>query len=218
MAKSKIHSTTQDFTEIVDISDDMIFFKGGNTCMVAEISSVNFFLLSSDEQTARIYGYMSLLNSLSFYIQILIVSRRIDMGNYIKLLEDKISKVKNPKISEQLTLYRDFIADLIKGEGLLDKKVYIVIPFSQLELGPTNIGPTQQPGAPATPGKKLPLNDRIKSALISKRNNILTQVERMGLTHRPLGTDELIKLFYEMLNQEFVTLDWNADDIKNVVL
>src|SRR3989344_5429732 len=102
MAKKKIHSTTQDFTEIVDISDDVVFFKGGNTCMVAEVSSVNFFLLSNDEQNARLYGYMSLLNSLSSYIQILIVSRRVDMGKYQKLLDDKISSVKNPKIAEQL--------------------------------------------------------------------------------------------------------------------
>ena len=213
MAKNKIRSTTQDFTEIIDISDDIVFLKGGNTCMVAEVSSVNFFLLSNDEQNARIYGYMSLLNSLSSYIQILIVSRRIDMGNYLKLLEDKIASVKNPKIAEQLGLYHDFIRDLIKGEGLLDKKVYIVIPFSQLELGPTNAA-----GAPASAAKKLTINDRIKSGLITKRNNVLTQVERMGLTARPLSTDELIKLFYEVFNQEFVTLDFSSQDIKNVII
>lgn len=215
MAK-KVHSTTQDFTEIVDISDDIVFLKGGNACMIAEASSVNFFLLSTDEQNARIYGYMSLLNSLSSYIQIFIVSRRIDLGNYLKLIEDKISNVKNPKIAEQLSLYKDFIKDLIKGEGLLDKKIYIVIPFSQLELGPTTgvTGQTAQGGAK----KPITLNDKIKSGLISKRNNVIAQVERMGLTAKPLGTDELIKLFYELFNQEFVTLDFNSSDIKNVII
>lgn len=211
MAK-KIHSTTQDFTEIVDIADDVVFLKGGNACMIAEVSSVNFFLLSQDEQNARVYGYMSLLNSLSSFIQILIVSRRIDMRNYIKLLDDKIVNTKNTKIGEQLTLYRDFISDLIKGEGLLDKKVYIVIPFSQLELG------AAAAATGAAQKKSISLNERVKSGLISKRNNILNQVERMGLAARPLSTDELVKLFYELFNQEFVTLDFNSTDIKNVVL
>ncbi len=211
MAKKKIHSTTQDFTEIVDISDDIVFLKGGNTCMIAETSSVNFFLLSQDEQNARIYGYMSLLNSLSSYIQIFIVSRRIDLGAYIKLIEDKIINVRNPKVGEQLTLYRDFIRELVKGEGLLDKRIYVVIPFSQLELGAASV-------AQNAAQKSLSLNERIKSGLISKRNNVLTQVERMGLTARPLGTDELIKLFYELFNQEFVTLDFNSSDIKNVII
>ncbi len=216
MAKKKVNSTTQDFTEIVDISDDIVFFKGGNSCMVAEISSVNFFLLSSDEQSARIYGYMSLLNSLSSYIQILIVSRKIDLGSYLKLLDDKITTVKNPKISEQLSLYRDFIRDLIKGEGLLDKKVYIVIPFSQLELGPAS---TAANAGHTTKGQaSMPLNERIKSGLISKRNNVIAQVERMGLSSRALSTNELIKLYYELFNQEFITLDFAASDVKNVIL
>lgn len=214
MAKQKIHSTTQDFTEIVDITDDIVFLKGGNACMVMEVSSVNFFLLSNDEQNARLYGYMSLLNSLSSYIQILILSRRIDLDSYIKLLEEKIASVQNPKIAEQLSLYRDFIKDLIKGEGLLDKKAYVVIPFSQLELGATNAAQT----ASTSKNKNIDFNERVKSALISKRNNVATQIERMGLTARPLSTNELIKLYYELFNQEFVTLDFDSNDMKNVIL
>ena len=133
------------------------------------------------------------------------------MGAYAKLLDDKITNTSNTKIGEQLILYRDFIKDLIKGEGLLDKKVYIVIPFSQLELGPAGVSTGANP-------KKMSLNERVKSALVSKRTAVLSQVERMGLTSRPLSTDELVKLFYELFNQEFVTLDFNSTDIKNVVL
>ena len=213
MAKSKIHSSTQDFTEIVDVSDDIVFLKGGNACMIMEVSSVNFFLLSQDEQNARIYGYMALLNSLASAIQILIISRRVDLGNYIKLIEEKISNIQNQKVREQLTLYRDFIKDIIKGEGLLDKKIYIVIPFSQLELGVATTVKTQRPDK-----KNLPLSEGLKSVLLSKRNNIATQVERMGLIARPLTTNELIKLYYELFNQEFITLDFDSSDIKNVIL
>jgi len=212
MAKPRIHSTTQDFTEIVDIIDDIVFLKGGNACMVMEVSSVNFFLLSNDEQNSRIYGYMSLLNSLSSYIQILIVSRRVDLGSYVKTLEEKIATVKNPKIAEQLNLYHDFIKDLIKGEGLLDKKIYLVVPFSQLELGPANVAKG------SIQNKNIALNESVRSGLIAKRNNIVAQIERMGLVSRPLSTNELIKLFYELLNQEFITLDYDSGDIKNVIL
>src|SRR3990167_898355 len=114
MAKPKIHSTTQDFIEIVDISDDIVFFKSGYACMVIEVSSVNFFLLSADEQNARIYGYMSMLNSLSFPIQIMIVSKRIDLAAYLGLLDQKITSVANPRIKEHLQLYKEFIQELIK--------------------------------------------------------------------------------------------------------
>ena len=211
MAKQKIHSTTQDFTEIIDIADDVVFFKGKNACMVIETSSVNFFLLSNDEQNARIYGYMSLINSLSFPIQIMIVSRRVDLSNYIKILEQKIDSVANPRVQDQLSLYKEFIQDLIKGEGLLDKKTYIVVPFSSLELGATST-------VKDINKKAMTFTEQVKTILMSKVTNVATQVERMGLMAKPLGTDELSKLFYELFNQDFFTFDFNSSDVKNVIL
>lgn len=214
--KDKIHSTTQDFTEIVDIVDDVVLFKGKNACSVLEVSSVNFFLLSADEQNARIYGYMSLINSLSFAIQILIVSKRVDMGNYLKVLDKKIENLQNQRIKEHLAMYRQFIDELVKNEGLLDKKIYIVVPYSYLEGSlNTPTQPTQKPQQPTKPGT---FAEQAKNALISKRSVIQAQVERMGLASRPLQHEELIKLFYEILNNDTITVDFNSQDVQNVIL
>lgn len=214
--KDKIHSTTQDFTEIVDIVDDVVLLKGKNACSVLEVSSVNFFLLSADEQNARIYGYMSLINSLSFAIQILIVSKRVDMGNYLKLLDKKIDDLQSQRLKEHLAMYRQFIDELVKNEGLLDKKIYIVVPYSYLEGG--TMTPTTQPGQKVQPQKAGTFADQAKNALISKRAVIQAQVERMGLASRPLSHEELIKLFYEILNNDTITVDFNSQDVQNVIL
>lgn len=216
--KDKIHSTTQDFTEIVDIVDDVVLFKGKNACSVLEVSSVNFFLLSADEQNARIYGYMSLINSLSFAIQILIISKRVDMGNYLKLLDKKIDDLQNQRIKEHLTMYRQFIDELVKNEGLLDKKIYIVVPYSYLEgtLGAQTATPPGQ--KPLQQTKAGTFADQAKNALISKRSVIQAQVERMGLAARPLQHEELIKLFYEILNNDTIAVDFNSQDVQNVIL
>lgn len=214
--KDKIHSTTQDFTEIVDIVDDVVLFKGKSACCVLEVSSVNFFLLSADEQNARIYGYMSLINSLAFAIQILIVSKRIDMGNYLKLLDQKIETLQNQRLKEHLAMYRQFIEELVKNEGLLDKKIYIVVPYSYLESSLTPAGtPQQANGKKNTSGS---FADQAKNALISKRAVIQAQVERMGLMARPLSHEELIKLYYEILNNDTITVDFDSQDIKNVIV
>src|SRR4029079_16031936 len=95
----------------------------------------NFFLLSADEQNARIYGYMSRVNSLAFAIQILIISKRVDVGNYLQVVDDRIQKIQNPRLKNHLTVYRQFIEELVKSGGILDKKIYIVIPYSYLEAG-----------------------------------------------------------------------------------
>lgn len=216
--KDKIHSTTQDFTEIVDIVDDVVLFKGKNACSVLEVSSVNFFLLSADEQNARIYGYMSLINSLSFAIQILIVSKRVDMGNYLKILDKKIENLQNPKLKEHLAMYRQFIDELVKNEGLLDKKIYLVVPYSYLEGSLNPAAGAQQPQKPPPATKQGPFAEQAKNALVSKRAMIQAQVERMGLAARPLSHEELIKLFYEILNNDSITVDFNSQDVKNVIL
>ncbi len=209
MASKKIQSTTQAFTEIEDIIDDIVLFKGKNACSIIEVSSVNFYLLSEEEQNARIYGYMSFINSLSFTVQILIISRRIDLTTYIEMLEKRISEMQNPRIAEHLSLYKEFINELIQGGDLLDKKLYIVIPFSYLEMGPI---------AATGNNKKTDYIDRIKQSLYSKRSSVIAQVQRMGLNSRTLQKDELAKLYYEIFNQDPLNVDFNANDIRNIIL
>src|SRR6266550_3126397 len=80
MAAQKIHATTQKFTEIVDFIDNIVVLEGGAACMIIEITASNFALLSRREQDTRIFAYASLLNSLSFPIQILIRNKRIDIS------------------------------------------------------------------------------------------------------------------------------------------
>src|SRR3989344_8037330 len=218
MSKSKINSTTQDFTDIVDIIDDVVLLKGKNACSIMEVSSVNFFLLSSDEQNARIYGYMSLVNSLSFAIQILIISKRVDMGIYLKLLDQKITTIQNLKLKDHLAMYRQFVDELVKNEGILDKKIYIVVPYSYLEAAVTLTSQKTAPQKIQKGEKPSAFSQQAKDALVSKRAVIQAQVERMGLMARVLQHEELIKLFYEIFNNETITVDFNSQDIKNVIV
>jgi len=68
-------TVTQQFIEITNIVDDIVILNGGNAALVIEVSATNFTLLSPEEQDAKIYAYASLLNSLSFPIQIVIRSK-----------------------------------------------------------------------------------------------------------------------------------------------
>jgi hypothetical protein len=210
MKTSRIHSTTQNFTEIKDISQSTVFLQGGNACALIEVSSVNFYLLSQEEQEARVYGFMSLLNSLSFPIQIYIVSKNIDVSAYLSLIDQKISSEKRPRIQDHLRTYKTFIQSLIKSKSLLDKKFYVVIPFSNLELGPLPAGATHTAHADHT--------QRIVDALINKRGQILTQLNRIGLASRVLPDDEIIKVFYEVFNQETFSLNFETNDVKNIIM
>lgn len=212
MANPKVKSTTQNFTEIADIQNDIVILRNGNACAVLEISSVNFYLLSAAEQEAKIYSFVSFLNSLSFSIQILIVSKHVDISSYLSLIEQKISSERRPKILEHLKLYKDFIQSLLKSRTLLDKKFYIVIPFSHLELGMLSETKKQLKGI------NIEFLTKVEATLSSKRANIISQLNRMGLSAKQLTSDELIKLFYELFNQEQLHMDIDSKGAKNIII
>lgn len=131
----KIHASTQKFTEVVDIIDDVVILEGGNACIIIEVTASNFALLSRKEQDAKIYSYASLLNSLTFPIQIVIRNRRVDISFYLKTLEEQERATKNPLLAEHIRLYRGFVKDMVKVNVVLNKQFYIVLSYNSLEGG-----------------------------------------------------------------------------------
>lgn len=198
MAAQKIHATTQKFTEIVDFADDIVILEGGNACMIIEITASNFALLSKREQDSRIFSYAGLLNSLSFPIQILIRNRRMDISSYIHELEEVISSTKNPQLAAYVEYYASFVKEMITVNVVLNKSFYIIVPFSSLEMGVT--------GATQTTQKKQSQKDAfIESArkiLQNKANSLLGQLQKFATSARVLEKDDLIKLFYEIYNED----------------
>ena len=43
----KIKSSTQKFTEIEEVKEDIILISGGHACLIVEIQATNFSLLST---------------------------------------------------------------------------------------------------------------------------------------------------------------------------
>jgi hypothetical protein len=199
MAAQKIHATTQKFTEIVDFADDIVILEGGNACMIIEITASNFALLSKREQDSRIFAYAGLLNSLSFPIQILIRNRRMDISIYIKELEEVITNTKNPQLAAYVEYYAAFVKEMVTVNVVLNKSFYIVVPFSSLEMGVTGAANQVQQK------KQTQKDSFIESArkiLQNKSNSLLGQLQKFATSARVLEKEDLIKLFYEIYNED----------------
>lgn len=183
MAKSK--TSTQGFTQIKDVKEDIVIFDDNHACMVVELSSVNFSLLSPQEQDAKIFAYSGLLNSLSFPIQIVIRSKKLDISSYLKILDGEAQKAKTLEMSSQIKKYREFVTNLVKVNTILDKRFYVVIYFSFLEKV-VSFGHFE---------------DAAKTNLHSKASSLSSQLARLNLKAKVLEHDELVKLFYDFYNE-----------------
>lgn len=199
MAAQKIHATTQKFTEIVDFADDIVILEGGNACMIIEITASNFALLSKREQDSRVFAYAGLLNSLSFPVQILIRNRRMDISQYIVELEEVIKNTKNPQLQAYVEYYAGFIKEMVTVNVVLNKQFYICLPFSSLELGVT--GATQSTTKGQAQVDTFTVGAR--KALATKANALLGQLQKFATSAKVLQKEELIKLFYEIYNEDF---------------
>lgn len=206
MPTTPITASTQEHLTVYDIQENLIILKTGGATMVIETTAVNFGLLSEQEQDAIIYAYAAFLNSLSFSIQVLIRSARKDITSYLGLLDDAAKKQSSPTKRQWITNYRTFIAETVQRRNVLDKKFYIAIPFSPLELGlassvTRSFNPLHLSAQPQRP--PVPISDIIKKAtlsLIPKRDHILRQLERIGLSAHQLTNKELLPLLYQTYN------------------
>jgi hypothetical protein len=197
MAAQKIHATTQKFTEIVDFVDNIVILEGGSACMIIEITASNFALLSRREQDTRIFAYASLLNSLSFPIQILIRNKRIDISIYLKSLDEIIANTQNPQLKQYIQYYRTFVHEMVTVNVVLSKSFYIVIPYSALEAGVAGVKNSVQKGQSQT---QMTAADA-KKALSTKASTLLGQLQKFATSARVLEKEDLIKLFYDIYNE-----------------
>ncbi len=194
-----IRSSTQRFTEIETIDRNIAMFIDGSCCVVISTTAVNFGLLSEREQDATISAYAGLLNSLSFPIEILIRTQHKDVTAYLRLLEDQERKQKNPKLQKSIHDYRLFVAATVKEKDVLDKKFYIIVPFSSLELGASArvlLGSKKR----GLPHPRSYVFDRALTVLNPKRDHILRLLNRIGVKAFQLTNEQLTRLFFTIYN------------------
>ena len=197
-----IESSTQDQLPVADITQNIVVYKNGSAALILESTSLNFGLLSELEQEAIIAGYAGLLNSFTFSVQIVVRSERKDISSYIKFLSEAQKNVKNEKLRNLMIDYKKFIVEAVKKKNVLSKKFYIIIPFTQYELGVTKsmvaVAKTKGP----LPFPKKYVVNKAKMTLYPKRDHLVRQAGRLGITFRQLKNDELIRLFYSIYNPE----------------
>ena len=204
--------STQDHLDIEDIRDNLVLLKDGSACLILQTTAVNFSLLSETEQDATIYAYAGLLNSLTFPVQIVIKSQKKDINAYLVLLNTQKQKTTNSLLKNQLEKYYQFVQKTVTENEVLDKKFYLVIPFSSLELGLSSaLGSTLRQKKPGLSFPKEQMLIRAKNSLLPKRDHLVSQLTRLGLKAHQLTTPELIKLFFLSYNPEAGSVDFQEN-------
>lgn len=194
-------NASQHFVPVADIHDDVVILKDGQMCMILLASSINFALKSADEQQAILSQFQAFLNSIDFSLQIYIQSRRLDIRPYLEVLKSREGQQDNDLMRIQLREYMEFINTFTQQVDIMTKNFFVVISYT-----PTTIevkGLTQF--FKQTTEKKEVTSERFfeDRTQLEQRVSIVEQgLSRIGIRTAPLGTEELIELFYHIFNPE----------------
>lgn len=199
---SEISSSTQKYTDIFNITNNLLILNDGSMSKVIQVGTINFGLLSEEEQDAAIYAYAGILNSLNFPIQIVIRTQAKDVSGYLQSLVEAEAATNNPTHQAQIARYRDFVKNWVKNSNVLDKKFYVVITTSAVDLGIGGAKSFLDSSSKVDLDKYelAPIIEKAESILNPMRDHLISQFARIGLFANELTTGEIIKLFYQSYN------------------
>ena len=196
--------STKNLVDIADIVDNVVILKNGSLRTVIEVSSINFELRSEGEQMAILQNFQRLLNSTDFPLQIVVNSRKLDIEDYVKLIDKSTESLTSELLKIQAAEYSKFIKELADLSNIMSKKFYIVVPFYVFET-PSKTGIMDSIKSIIKPSGVV---KQIKpEQLETYRNQLMQRVELvfdglvgLGLKTRLLEGPELMNLYYGLYN------------------
>lgn len=213
-AKQKNPNSTQNSLQIAEVRDGIVIMNDGSYRSVVMVKSINFDLMSPQEQEAVEYSYQGFLNSLYFPIQIFIRSQKVDLQPYIEKLDKIRTEHDNMLLALLMEDYITYIDDLSQHTNIMDKKFYVVVPYyptvdaqkalTQSKNFLSGLGGLFKPkeehvviNEPDLEAAKTELRNRVQA--------VLSGLQQAGIQGLPLDTQELIELYYDTYNPDTAT-------------
>jgi hypothetical protein len=173
---SKRRESVQDFLEFTNIKNGIISLPNNEYRLILEvIGSVNFFLLSEEEQEKIETNFRNLIRSLTFPVQFYTQTRLLDLNTEIGAMQEKLSNIPEAMREYGLQLASD-MARWVGSRNVLIKKNYIVIPY-----------------------KNSDYNEAVRE--LYRRRDIIEAELSKWIDCRTLSTLEAAKVFYVLFNK-----------------
>lgn len=216
-------NSTQNTLQFAEIRDGIVIMNDGSFRSIVMVKSINFDLMSPQEQEAVEYSYQGFLNSLYFPIQIFIRSQKVDLQPYISKLDKIRTEHDNMLLAMLMEDYINYIDQLSQQTNIMDKRFYIVIPYTpnaetvnQKVFAQGKEAIAQSKGFIS--GLKALFNnkeqvvtvneadlEKAKSELRNRVQAVLAGLMQCGVQGLPLDTQELIELYYDTYNPDTAT-------------
>ena len=174
LSKSTKRGSSRKQIQIKGVRDGILLLPKGEYRLGLELSSINFELMSEDEQDAMIDTYQNFLNSLSTPFQILVRIREMDMDRYLESFRTRVEDEQVAIYKKQNEAYMAFVKKLVATNKIMTRKFYVMLPHQSSE-------------------RDFLL---VKEQLELTADIVSKGLARLGMQSRVLTSLELLDLFY----------------------
>jgi hypothetical protein len=201
----KRKNSSLSFVEVAEVKDSVIVLREKQMRAVIAVSSANFALKSSEEQDMIIGQFQGLLNSLSFPVQILVQSRKLDLSPYIDKLKQLEDKQMNDLLRIKMQEYIEYIREMLNEVNIMNKEFYVIIGYEPVSLSDSLFGRFFRSLNP-TSVFKLKQEEflRNRKKLMSRVDEIKGKLGSLDLQCEILNTEQIIALLYNSYNPDSI--------------
>ncbi|HVY67288.1 MAG TPA: hypothetical protein VHA30_00090 [Patescibacteria group bacterium] len=200
--KKNAAKPTQSFLRIAEIKSDTVVMDDGTLRAILSVSSTNFDLKSLDEQNSIIFNFQRFLNSLEFPVQILMQSRKMEIGGYLEKLKSMAEKQTNELLRVQTVEYVEFISRLIENASIMNKNFFVIVPLGEsiLPAAPGFFSKFLGNGKAKEVAQRIENFEKAKEKLDIRVSSVLANLSGIGIRGERLRTEEVIQLYYNSYN------------------
>jgi hypothetical protein len=207
-------NSTQNTLQIAEVRDGIVILNDGSFRAVVMVKSINFDLMSPQEQESVEFTYQGFLNSLYFPVQIFIRSQKVDLLPYLTKLDKIRTEHDNMLLALLMEDYINFIDGLSRQTNIMDKQFYVVIPFFpvmdvQKALTQSKTFLTGLKAIFAPKEQRVTINEadleKAKDELRNRVQSVMAGLLQAGVQSVPLDTQELIEMYYDTYNPDTAT-------------
>jgi type IV secretory pathway VirB4 component len=217
-------NSTQNTLQIAEIRDGIVIMNDGSFRSVIMVKSINFDLMSPQEQEAVEYSFQGFLNSLYFPVQVFVRTQKVDLDPYIERLDKIRTEQDNMLLALLMEDYIDYIDNLSQQTNIMDKKFYVVIPYFPFDDIQKTLTESKNLikgliGIFDSKENHIVINEqdleRAKTELRNRVQAVLSGLMQSNIQGLPLDTQELIELYYDTYNPDTATRQQlkNFDDL-----
>lgn len=133
LKKSNKPVSSRQQIRIEGVRDGILILPKKEYRLVLQTSSINFELMSEDEQDSLMDTYQNFLNSLNTSFQIVVRIRELELDKYLNGFRKRMNDQDEIVYKKQVENYIEFVGKLVTNNKILTRRFYVILPYKSTD-------------------------------------------------------------------------------------